>query len=172
MPFFAGQKVRASELNDLIDKDSPLPLGILARGNRTTSSSTTTTEIGVLRLDDIPIYTGRTYRIWTSPLRMDTSVANDVARAIIRITTDGSTPTTSSAQICAAQTILPDIASGQSVEISMDYSPAADELLSVLLSVSRQSGTGNISIVGGTGIPIDLMVEDIGLDPGDTGVDI
>jgi hypothetical protein len=172
MTFFSAQKARAGTMNDLIDQDSVLPLGIQARGNRTTSSTTTTTEVGVLRLDDIPIYAGRTYRIWTSPLRLDTSVANDVARANIRYTTDGSTPTTSSTVMTNAQALLANIADGDSVDICIDYSPSADELLSLLLCVARQSGTGNISIIAASTTPINMVVEDIGLDPTDTGTDI
>lgn len=172
MAFFAGQKLRASELQDLIDKDSPLPRGILARGNRTTSSTTTTSEVGVIRLDDIPIYAGRTYKIWSTALRLDTSVANDVARVNLRYTTDGSTPSTSSTVMTQAQAGLPNATDGNSVDVCVDYSPAADELLSLLLCVSRISGTGSIGIIAGVTAPINLVVEDMGLDPTDTGVDI
>lgn len=170
--FFSGQKLRASEVEALLGQDSPLPLGIQARGNRTTSSTTTTTEVGVLRLDDIPLYMGRTYKIWTTPLRLDTSVANDIARALIRYTTDGSTPTTSSTTLHIAQSILPDATNGQNVDIMCDYSPTTDELFSCLLTVARQSGTGNISIIGASTSPINVVIEDIGLDPTDTGTDI
>ena len=172
MTFFAGQKTRASELNDLIDKDSVLPLGIQARGNRTSSSTTTTTEVGVLRVDDVPMYVGRIYKIWTSPLRLDTSVANDVARALIRYTTDGSTPTTSSTTMTTAQSTLANATDGNSVDICIDYTPSADELFSVLLCVARRSGTGNISIDGASTLPINIVVEDGGLDCTDTGVDV
>ena len=172
MTFFSGQRARAADMNDLIDKDSVLPLGIIARGNRVTSSSTTTTEVAVLRLDDIPVYAGRTYRIWTTPLRLDTSVANDVARVNLRHTTDGSTPDTSSTLLTNSQSTLTDATNANSASIEIDYSPAADQLLSVVLTVSRQSGTGNISIVAASTVPINLVVEDIGLDPGDTGTDL
>ena len=172
MTFFSGQKARAADVNDLIDKDSVLPLGIRARGNRTTSSTTTTTEVGVLRLDDIPTYAGRTYKIWTTPLALDTTVANDVAAASVRYTTDGSTPTTSSTQLASSQSALTNATSANTAPISVDYSPSADGLLSVLLTVSRVSGTGNISILATSTVPINLVVEDIGMDPGDSGTDI
>lgn len=170
--YFAAQKLRAEELADLVDEDSPLPLGILARGNRNTSSTTTTTEQGVLRLDDIPVYAGRTYRVWTSPLFLDTSVANDVIRALVRYTTDGSTPTTSSSVLSFVQARAEDVTDQYAIPFTCDYSPSADQLLSVLLTVARRSGTGNVSIIGATSGPINLVVEDIGMDPGDTGVDI
>lgn len=173
MAFFAGQKLRASELQDLIDKDSPLPLGLTARGNRTTSSTTTTTEVGVLRIDDVPMYAGRAYKIWTSPLVLDTSVNADIARGALRHTTDGSTPTTSSTLMDAGgQGGMASAANGETRIIQIVYVPAADELFSVLLTVSRIAGTGNISIVGAAGFHINVYIEDIGQDPGDTGVDI
>jgi len=170
--FFAGQKARASDMNDLIDKDSVLPLGIIARGNRTTTSTTTTTEVGVLRLDDVPMYAGRTYKIWTSPLWLDTSVAADVAAAYLRYTTDGSTPTTSSTIMDAAQAPLANASFQNTVTINVQYSPSVDTLFSVLLTVVRVNGTGNISIISSATAPIDLVIEDIGLDPTDTGTDI
>lgn len=172
MTFFAGQTLRAADLNDLIDKDSVLPLGILARGNRTTSSTTTTTEQSVLRLDDIPMYLGRAYKIWTSPLQLDTTVANDVVRANLRITTDGSTPTTSSTVLSWSQTRADDATNPNTASINIDYTPTADELFSVLLTVARTSGTGNVSILAAATAPINLVVEDIGLDPTDTGTDL
>jgi len=170
--YFSGQKVRAGEFGDLIDQDSVLPLGIIARGNRTTSSTTTTTEVGVERLDDIPVYAGRSYKIWTSPLNLDSSVANDVVLAAVRYTTDGSTPSTSSTVLSAIQERCDDATNGPVLPFCCDYSPAADQLLSVLLSVGRVSGTGSVSIIGSATRPINLNVEDMGPDPGDTGVDI
>jgi len=172
MTFFSGQKARASQMNDLIDQDSVLPLGIIARGQRVTNSTGTTTEVGVLRLDDVPMYAGRTYKIWTSPLWLDTSVANDVAAVNLRHTTDGSTPSTSSTILTAAESVLANIAFPNSVGMSIDYSPATDTLFSVLLTVSRASGTGTILITGSATLPISVVIEDIGLDPTDTGTDI
>ena len=170
--FFSGQRLRAGDANDLIDEDSVLPRGIIARGNRVTNSTGTTTEVGVLRLDDIPMYAGRTYRIWTSPLWLDTSVANDVVAVNLRYTTDGSTPSTSSTIMTAAEAVLPNASFPNSVGISIDYSPSTDTLFSVLLTVTRASGTGTVLITGSATNPIDVVIEDIGLDPTDTGTDI
>lgn len=170
--YFAGQKLRASELELLLGPDSPLPLGIVARGNRTTSSTTTTTEVGVLRLDDVPMYLGRTYKIWTTALLLDTSVAADVASVNLRHTTDGSTPSTSSTILTSAQAPLANATSGNTVNPQIDYTPASDLLFSVLLTVTRVSGTGSVGIVGASTAPINLVIEDCGLDQTDTGTDI
>lgn len=147
---------------------------LVARARRLTSSSGTTSEVGVLRLDDIPIKAGRAYRIYTSQLTPDTDTANDVVTVRIRHTTNGATPTTSSTILpCSnANVRLPDIANGESVVISTIYAPAVDETLSLLLCVARTAGSGTVLIFANGGYGIEIFVEDVGEDPGDTGVDI
>ena len=49
--------------------------GIVKRGSRGTDSTATTTEIGVLRVDSIPILAGYQYKICTSPLFLIGTVA-------------------------------------------------------------------------------------------------
>lgn len=166
MTFAAGDIITADALN-------AMPR-IIARGRRTTSSTTTTTIVGVLRLDDIPITAGKVYSIRTGTLNLDSSVAADHIRGIIRYTTDGSTPTTTS-------TILPgglcdsgqaNAGFGEANMIETLYIPAANETLSLLLCVQRVNGTGSVGIVNVGGYQTELIVEDIGEDPGDTGTDI
>lgn len=147
-----------------------LPKGIVAWGNRTSNSTTTTTEIGVLRIDNIPIISGRAYRIWSSPMQVYSNVANDVVRAQVRGNTGG-VATTGSGQIgnsvsnvqTATGTSFPD-----SRVLTEIYNSVVTGSLSVLLTVARTTGTGNAQILAG----MDLVVEDIGLSQGDTGVDI
>lgn len=172
MPYFAGQKLRASELNDLTDKDSPLPLGVLMWGNRTSNSTTTTTEVGVLRLDDQPVYLGRWYTIGCGNLVLGSSVANDDVAARIRITTDGSTPSTSSTQIAGIQQRILNTTNLPELPQTTVYVPTADEILSVLLTVARVAGTGNASIISNSSHPINLFIIDMGPAPGDSGTDI
>lgn len=144
--------------------------GIVAWGNRTTNSSTTTTEVGVLRIDNIPIVNGRAYRIWTSPMQVYSNITNDVVDAKIRTNTAGAA-TTGSAQLGASLgnvqtstgTSFPEARTGQWI-----YNSATTGSLSILLSVARRTGSGNAQILGG----MDLVVEDIGLVQPDTGVDI
>lgn len=162
--FAAGQRITAARLN-------ALPKGIIARGQRTTSSSSTTTEVGVLRIDGVPVVAGRSYKVWTSPLAVHSSAANDVVRARIRINAAG-TATTSSTQLAITQDIVPNTAHPPAPGISGRYDPGSSGTLSVLLTVGRQTGTGNVDILSGAGLEIELVVEDIGLAVGDTGVDI
>lgn len=171
MTFVVG-KLRASALNDLLNENSPFSLGILARGKRTTNSTTTTTEVGVLRLDDVPIQAGRTYLIYTSTLLADSSVANDGVEGLLRYTTDGSTPTTSSTILAQTVDVQTNAAQSTDVAVIASYTPAADETLSVLLTVARTTGTGNVGLLGAATTPIELFIEDKGLDVTDTGVDV
>lgn len=174
MTVSGGDITYASDINDLSDNGvSPLPQGVIARGNRASNSTATsgTTEQGVLRVDSIPVYTGRLYRISTGPLIIDGSVANDAVRVILRGDTTGSA-TTSSTQLAISQGVVPNISLPERFEIDIPYAPAADGTLSVLLSIVRQSGTGVFQVLGASTIPINLVVSDEGLDPGDTGVDL
>lgn len=165
-----GDEIVVGDVNDLLDDEvSPLPQGVIARGRRTTSTgNVTTTETGALRVDNIPVYAGRLYKISTSNMNMDTSVDNDAARAAIRYSTSGNATTSSTLGNYLRNTI--DSASQSNVHnLVMFYAPAADATLSILLTLLRQSGTGNIIFFcSGTDI-LDLVVEDLGLDPGDTG---
>lgn len=146
--------------------------GIVKRALRTTNSSTTTSELGVLRLDDVPVLAGRLYKIWTSPLFVVGTVTTDVNGVTLRSNTSGVATTSSNLetqiQHQVANTSHPPIESS----IIMPFVSAVDVTLSVLLSVFRGSGgTGNASLQTGGGIfPMHLVVECIGFDPGNTGV--
>lgn len=141
-------------------------------GRRESNSTTTTTEQGVMTLDDIPITAGRRYLIETSALLLDGSIANDVIRAVIRYTTDGSTPTTSSTILCLDQDIQPNVSFPIGASPSSTYAPVSDETLSLLLSVARVTGTGTVGMLGGSTTPIEVLVWDLGTDIGDSGTDI
>jgi len=143
-----------------------------AIGIRTSNSSTTTTEVGVLRIDDIVTTAGHRYEIKVNAIALHSTVNGDVVRANIRYTTDGSTPTTAStaltdAQLTVNNTTFPttNIASGSLVA-------TLGQVLSVLLSVQRISGSGNAQILGSATFPIELYINDLGPDSGDVGVDI
>jgi hypothetical protein len=141
-------------------------------GNRQTSSSTTTTEVGVLRLDDCPVLAGRFYRINAGTLLLTATVANDVTRASLRITTDGSTPTTASTLIALAQDRVDNTSFPPTQALSVIFAPGSDQTLSVLLTAARVAGTGSSGIGGASTNPIELYIEDLGTSPGDTGTDI
>lgn len=150
------------------------PPRIVARGRRTTTSAiATTTEIGVLRLDNIPVFDSKAYAITTSSINIDTSVANDIGDARIRVAqnpTPGTVATTASTQIGHVRNTIDDAAASNVIPANAFYFPTADGYLSVLLSLFRQAGTGNIIIFCSATELLDLVVWEMGLDPGDTGV--
>lgn len=145
---------------------------IIGWGQRNTGSSLTATEVGVLRLDNLIIKAGDIYRFWTSPLlfRTDTAGGNPVAN--LRISTSG-VATTASTQLTQAYDIVgttPANANMMTKGINFLYQSASDQSASLLLSIARFSGTGNVLINAGASIPIQLVAEWIGADPGNTGV--
>lgn len=164
--------ITETSFNALAQYVDDVRTGIVARGRRTTTSSGTTTEIAVLRIDDIPIIGGRTYKISTSCMSMQATVNNDIVSANIRYTTDGSTPTTSSTALGGLGVSIPNAAVGIAHPFIGYYYPASDQTFSVLLSVARASGTGSASIGASATQPIDLIIEDMGIDTGDVGVDL
>lgn len=149
----------------------------VARARRVTDSSTSAsgTLVPVMRLDDIALVQGRLYKIWTAPLGMDGTVADDVIRATITHTTDGSTPTISSTILPGglAQESQANATQGVYPSIQTTYTPAgASEQLSLLLCVSRSAGSGTVRLLGDATNIIEIVVEDVGVDPGDTGTEL
>lgn len=169
MPVSAGQTATAAQWN--LDT---LGGTIIARGRRTSNSSTSssTTPTGVLRLDDIPLTAGRAYMVMTSSLVLHSSTANDVVRAGIYYTTDGSTPTGSSTLMDFVQEAVDITSNPPAQPIVIGYFPAGTETLSVLLAVSRQTGAGAADLLGSSTFPIDIYVIDRGEDPGSTGTSL
>lgn len=149
----------------------------IGRARRITNSSTSTgtTRIPVLRLDDVPITAGRLYNIRTGVLQVDGATANDVGLVELLYTSDGSTPTIASTIVVggSGQTIQPNTASNAVVSISTTYTPAADETLSLLMTFRHDVGTGAMGLIADAGGRIiEFGIYDQGEDPGDTGVDL
>lgn len=140
---------------------------LVARARRETDSSTTTTETAVLRIDGIPLKSGRHYRLSTSVLNVNSSVTTDVITARLRATTDGSTAGTSSTQSVQSTQLA-----ARSTLIAVDMTPAADQTVSLLLTVGRTSGSGNVLIEGNAVYPICIWVDDKGLDTGNVGISL
>lgn len=171
MTVSGGDIIFANDINALTDRDNGvLPQGVIKRGRRiTTTGSVTTTETGVLRIDSIPVYAGRLYRISTNGLNIDTSVDNDAASVRIRASTSGSASITSTL-LGTLRTTIDSATQSNILPDQAFFVASADGTLSVLLSLIRISGTGNIVIFCDATNYLDMVVEDMGLDPGDTGV--
>jgi hypothetical protein len=171
--FIDGFPVPAQPLTDMsaeIAARARAGLGIIARGNRTTSSSSTTSEAGVLRLDAVPFTAGKVYRLWTPPMIFQSTVANDLINAHIRINTSG-TATTGSAQLTGLVDTANSASGPQRTKgMTALWAPATTGVASILLSVSRDGGTGSVALNASSVYPIDLVIEDCGADPGNTAI--
>jgi hypothetical protein len=165
MPALSGEVADPGQYNTDIRKR-------IARADRTTTSSTTTSEGEVLRIDGIPLKSGRTYQLHTSSLLVQSTVANDSVVAKIRISTTGTATIAASTDLgegirrCTGASVL------EETHAKVSYSPASDETLSLLLTVVRGAGTGSVSIYGAANAHIELYCDDMGTDPGNTGVSL
>lgn len=138
---------------------------LIKRAERETAPSTTTTELEVMRLDNIPLRVGLAYQFTCSNFVLDSSVNGDAVFSRLRMSTTGEA--TISSDIFSGVQLPASSSSGQSVvPIVKNYYPAQDEIMSVLMTVGRAAGTGNVSIVLGTGFPIELSVVCRGADTG------
>lgn len=157
--FTAGQKPTAAELSRR---------GFLAYGRRDTSSltSSTATDVGILRIDNIPIINLRPIIINITG-HPTSSVGTDNTRTNIRGSTSG-TATTGSGILTSGQWFQK---LGDPVVFRFVYFPATTGLLSVLACIARDAGSGavsyyadgvrnfemwmeNMNVITNTGVPI------------------
>jgi hypothetical protein len=147
---------------------------LVSRGRRTTATGNiTTTETGVLRLDDVAVRSGWAYEIFTNNINLDTSVANDIAAARLRVAfsaSPGTSATTSSTQIQQMRNTIDDATNSNIIPMNALYLPGSTGYLSVLLSAIRVAGSGNIVVFASGTDTLELMVRELGEDPGDSGV--
>lgn len=146
---------------------------ILAYGERTSDKVFTGTEIGVLRLDGVQMFAGYRYIIRSSVLGLSMSTSGDTGQAFLRYRTDNNPAGTGDtimqqADVNANSTFV----ARNSCTFSEPYVASANGTLSVLLSLGRSGGAGNITMSGSATRPIRLYIEQGGKDPGDTGVAI
>jgi len=161
-------------LDARLDIVEPRPRGILGRARRTTEGPTSGGSIAsTLRLDDIAVAAGRMIRC-AYTIHPRSTVGGDLIVSELRYTTDGATPTTGSPILPGSQSYsrgqVTDMA--QSVTIETVYAPAGAETLSLLLCITRALGTGVVRHGADANATTDIIIEDIGVAVGDTGVDI
>jgi hypothetical protein len=148
-------------------------LGVIARGLRTTSSTTTTTEVGVLRLDNIPVFPGRLYRVLlASSVLWNSTAANDLVEGRLYWSLTGAAAIgTNQFGVLSIETRT---AGGQQYTDAVGAylpSPAtAAGTMSVLFSIARTGGAGTVGTVSTATYPVHMVVEDMGPDPGNTGI--
>jgi hypothetical protein len=140
---------------------------LVARGNRPSTKATagSTVEIGYLRLDGVAVRGGWAYKITCPRLRFGSTVSTDHGKFHVRIN-DAGTATTSSTIWGRAED---DVASTMHLEVL--YTPTVDDTVSILLSFVRTSAGAGVCTIQSDEKGVDMLVEVIGIDPGDTGID-
>lgn len=162
----AGQKLTAAQYGADIRGGT-----CIARGRRETNSSTTTTEAEVLRIDTVSLLSGRLYLLKTNSLQPFSSVANDYVAVKLRYSTSGAATSASTAAI-VIQDRYTGASGNEGTAAEVTFPAGSNQTMSLLLTVARVSGTGNVGITGSASVPIEIMIIDLGVDPGDTGVDL
>lgn len=143
-------------------------------GTRATSSGATiTAETAYLRVDNLVLYSGRSYRFWTSPLSLKGSVVGDIVEARFRFSTAGPAGT--------ANTLLNNVrayiniaATPARLPLQARYSPGANlTTASLLLSIIRHTagaGSTGVQLVASATEPVDLVIEDMGPAVANSGI--
>jgi hypothetical protein len=176
-PAVAGQIASSADYNDVVNNVNDLNTrlvasgqGIIAFGRRTTSSSgaTSNTAVGVLRLDNISVVSGRGYII-NFTCHPNSTVQTDNARIEVRGSTSG-VATTSSSVLDSGQAFY---LLGEAQTFQFVYIAPATATLSILLCVARDAGSGTVDLLAnGTTRNTLLWVEEAGASVTDTGVDV
>ncbi len=174
-----GVPVRASilALDARVSQAETEQQRVIARGRRITAKTgITTTEVGIIRLDNIPVVSGYMYRIGSSGINADITsagpAASDETFTFVCRAELGATATTASASLGRIRFTVNSISQGPIIPMTTFYYAGATGTLSVLITGFRQSGTQTYQAFADASNPIDLTVEYAGVDPGDTGVSV
>lgn len=144
---------------------------LVARATRTNNSSqSTTAAVSILRLS-ASLLVGRQYSIRTNALSPASTVTTDTAEVFMTFDVTGAAATTSSATLPGAAAFCSGVSSGGFPPLTLDakYTPGSNLSISVLLGITRFSGSGGCYMFAdGTRIT-DLAIYDVGPAVSDTG---
>lgn len=167
MTYLAGQKLRANDLRRIV-----------ARHRRTTStaatSGTTGATAGKVCELSAPLLAGRLYRIGAASVGVYANFgsSNSIVEIQLTYTTNGAVPAVTSPQLVNhARAVLPG-GFVEGLDIEAFYAPATNQTIRVLMSfyLSVAGGASSAGVFSTAAWPIDFVIEDIGADPGSTGV--
>jgi hypothetical protein len=164
--WFAGQKGRASQLTQGT---------IIAWGYRTTASTVngTATDIGVIRLDNVAVVSGRSYSIRTNSLNPLSTVGTDNVRCQVRYRTDGTPAGITDTALPGGQGYSAGNGGNwPTLTFDIQYIPSGNQTLSLLLCVARQAGSGSVNLFADGTRVTELKVMDCGIDVGNTAVNL
>lgn len=152
------------------------PRGIIARHRRTTNSTTTTQTVqtsaqGVCWVGGA-LLIGRLYRVSAKNVGCYT-VAAGRARLQLTYTTNGTTPTAASTVLVTTDET--ETNPGNKVlnrDLAGLYVPGSNQTIKVLISIWNDNIAGTAGTFASATWPTDLVIEDLGVDPGSTGTNI
>lgn len=169
-----------ADVTNLASDLAALPKGIVGRAKRTTAptpATGTTLATGIIALTTagtIPVTAGRLYKISApavAPFGNGTITAVCVWQGHFTFTTDGTVPTKASAILLQANAEVVNGGFTTDVPMVATYSPAVTGTLGIALCyfMAVAGGGSSVQLSGSASVPLEILVEDIGLDPGTTG---
>lgn len=148
--------------------------GVLAAHKRETAiSGVGATEVGFIRIDNIPVRNGYDYEIICTPINITTStITSAVGMTRVRASTSGSA-TTSSTSI-GYQRMDQTVSTSQTnvTNIIAMFTATADGTASFLITVARVLGAGTVGLFASAGDYVKMTVKETGPTPAATGVDV
>lgn len=136
--------------------------GLVGYGRKDTNSSTTTTsDLGLIRIDNIAMKQGHLYAIYTGTIQIAGTVSGDSVILRTRYNASGIATTGTTIGMAADQFAV----TGSPViglsSIWGAWVAPSDSNMSVLLCLLRRTGTGSVSLDVGTYVA-ELFVQDMG----------
>lgn len=148
--------------------------GVLIKyGNRTTSSgTTTTTALAILRVDNIQLCTGNQYLIKLNTT-LFSSVAGDSTTMRAHLSLAGPATTASTLITLFNSGAIPNISNGISATCSVVFTATSNTTTaSVAMAIFRLTGTGNVSAFGDPVVPTEIAVYEVGRNISNDGVSL
>lgn len=157
---------------DVVEAD--MLTGVVARHRRTSSSGATTattaaTADTLIQLDSVSLLVGRLYSVRCPNIGMFTGLAA-VGQIQITYTSNGSPPLVTSTQLAETQVETP--AGGVVVHVGLESFLSVPASATYRFLVSYWGNGEAVAVFGSAAWPLELMVEDLGTDPGSTGIDV
>ncbi|MEV6306487.1 hypothetical protein AB0M02_44265 [Actinoplanes sp. NPDC051861] len=168
MTVYGGDIIYAADLN-------ALPQGTIARYARTTSSTgVTTTETGYIRIDNVAVRAGYSYRVtWHNPI---SNWATSASTPSLRIRgTQSGTAGTGSTQLRGGfgrSVGASDANNGPVAPVIGIWECTSSGTLSVLATFVRASGTGTVGMFASGAAESLMTVEEVGLTQADSGTSV
>lgn len=153
-----------SDVTSLVTDLANRTLGVVGRNRRTTSKSTTASTSGTAQRiisAFASVTNGRTYKLWAH-LEIDAATVPATSQVEMRVTTDGTEPTTSSTQVARALTDHRVASVPDSLDVIGLYPAAFTGTLGVMVSVFRAIGSGTLTN-DATSVSLgEIAIEDMG----------